>query len=207
MRTLISTCLLLCATLAQAAADPIVACRTDYADDPAAHIACLENALRANGNAAARTEPIGAYAGPATSTTTSLAAPATATMTATASTTTTSSGAAASASPTSGTFTATAIPATPTGLGAEQAKAQQRGPSGEPASVPVHIVGVRYDAEGVGYFTLADGQVWTETVRSPERVHLDPDQEYDARIEVSKIGGYRLYVDGVRWMHKVKRLK
>jgi hypothetical protein len=162
MRMLISSCLLLCAGLAQAVDDPVVACRTAHENDAAARIACLENALR-------------------------------------------SATAASGATPAS--LAAASPPVSPTGLGAEQAKAQQRGPSGAPESVTVRIVGVRYNTEGIGYFTTADGQLWTETVRSPERVHLDADKEYDARLEASKIGGYRLYVDGVRWMHKVKRLK
>jgi hypothetical protein len=204
MRTLISSCLLFCAGLAQAAHDPVVACRTAHENDAAAHIACLENALRSRDPAATGTAIPAATAAKSAG---SAAEPSWAPAATAASATVTRVSATTAAGATSASLAAASPPAAPTGLGAEQAKAQQRGPSGAPESVAVRIVGVRYNTEGIGYFTMADGQLWTETVRSPERVHLDADKEYDARLEASKIGGYRLYVDGVRWMHKVKRLK
>lgn len=176
---LLATVLLTClAAVASAGADPISACRTEHAGNDAAHIACLENALRAVGAAPQKAAAAPAATAPA-------AAPAVAAPAA----------AAAAATP------------APTGLGAEQAKARQRTYDTPTEQVTVRIVSATYDAAGLGVFRTSDGQVWRETVASPARHHLDAKREYDARIERGKVGGYRMYVDGIKWMHKVERLK
>jgi hypothetical protein len=72
--------------------------------------------------------------------------------------------------------------------------------------VEVEIVAASY-ASGLGIFELADGQVWRETEKAPEQLRLEPGKQYRARIERGNLGGYRMYVDGVRRMLKVKRLK
>lgn len=94
-------------------------------------------------------------------------------------------------------------------LGVEQAAARKR--EAEPAAAAekatVRIVEVRYNAAGLGVFRMADGQVWQETVATPARLHLQPGKEYDAAIERGSLGGYRMHVDGVRWLHKIERLK
>jgi hypothetical protein len=72
--------------------------------------------------------------------------------------------------------------------------------------VQVEIVAASY-ANGLGVFELADGQVWRETERTPEQLRLEPGTHYRARIERGTLGGYRMYVDGVRRMLKVKRVK
>jgi hypothetical protein len=73
-------------------------------------------------------------------------------------------------------------------------------------AVEVEIVAARY-ANGLGTFELADGQVWHETEKTPEQQRLDPATRYRARIERGTLGGYRMYVEGVRRMLKVKRVK
>ena len=70
----------------------------------------------------------------------------------------------------------------------------------------VEIVGTSY-ANGFGVFQLADGQVWQETEKTPEAQRLKSGQQYRARIERGTLGGYRMYVDGVRRMLKIKRVK
>lgn len=95
----------------------------------------------------------------------------------------------------------------PTGLGAEQVQPANRQEVAEDDSAAVRIVEARYDAKGLGTFRMADGQVWRETSVSAERRRLDHDKEYDARIERSVLGGYRLYVDGVRRMTTVRRVE
>jgi hypothetical protein len=158
-----ATVLLTCGVAAAPAhADSIADCRAAHAGDAAAHIACLEDALRATTEAPA-----------AAAKATSVAAPT----------------------------------PPPAGLGAEQAKARQRSADAPLEQAAVRIVAVRYTASGLGLFSMADGQVWLETVATPERHHLEPGREYAARIERGKLGGYRMYVDGVKWMHKVERLK
>jgi hypothetical protein len=72
--------------------------------------------------------------------------------------------------------------------------------------VDVEIVAARY-TNGFGIFELVDGQVWQETDKTPERQRLDPGTRYRARIERGTLGGYRMYVEGVRRMLKVKRVK
>ena len=71
----------------------------------------------------------------------------------------------------------------------------------------VQIVETRYTAAGLGIFRTADGQVWRETMASPERRRLKAGQHYTARITRGKLGGYRMHVDGVRWMKTVERLE
>jgi hypothetical protein len=94
----------------------------------------------------------------------------------------------------------------PAGLGAEQVLSAQR--QREPAEpAVVHIVSATYNAQGLGTFRLADGQVWRETSTAPERRRLAPDTEYTARIVRGRISGYRMHVDGVRWMKTVERVQ
>lgn len=141
-----------------ASADPVSDCRERHGADPAAHIRCLEDALRAQ-------DP-----GPRPA-----AAP---------------------------------KPPVPASLGAEQAEARQRDAGADgAAAMPVEVVEVRYLASGLGVFRMADGQVWQETVATPARVRLKPGTPYRGRIERGVVGGYRLTVDGVRWLYKVERLR
>jgi len=178
MRFLTTVLLSSLAAAAAAAPDPIDACRDAHGGDSAAHIACLEQALRAAGVSRAGGTAPGKTAPSVASTAAAAAIPA-----------------AAAASP------------QPTGLGAEQAKARQRSPEGPPEQVAVRIASAGYNAAGLGVFTLADGQVWMETVAAPERHRLRAGREYAARIERGSIGGYRMYIEGVKWMFKVERLK
>jgi hypothetical protein len=117
------------------ASDPVAECRAAHADDPPAHIACLERALRA---------------------------------------------------------------------GAEELGAKP--PEERVREVVVEIVAASY-ASGFGVFELADGQVWRETEKTPEQLRLKSGTRYRARIERGTVGGYRMYIDGVRRMIKVKRVK
>jgi len=174
------------AATAAAAPDPIAACRDAHAGDSAAHIACLEQALRAAGASQAR------------NTTPSRAVPA--------GTQVAPPAAMPAAAPVAAPAAAAAVPQ-PTGLGAEQAKARQRAPDQPTEQVAVRVVSVGYNSSGLGVFTLADGQVWRETVATPDRHRLRAGREYAAHIERGTIGGYRMYVDGVKWMFKVERLK
>ena len=168
-----ATVLLTCVVaVASANADPIAACRTAYAGNSAAHIKCLEDALRAAGAAST----------PAPTPTATQATPA------------------ATAMP-------VAVAPPPAGLGAEQVMTRQSSADAASEQAAVRIVSVRYTASGLGYFNMADGQVWVETEAAPKRVHLEPGREYAARIERGKVGGYRMYVEGVSWMYKVKRLQ
>jgi hypothetical protein len=144
-------------TAAYAGPDSIAACRVAYADNPAAHIACLESALL---------EPCGVDAPTAKA------------------------------------------KDQPTGLGSEKLLQTERIIAGAPAEQETFlIVSATYNAQGLGVFRLENGQVWRETVKSSGNKRLKPDQQYQALIERAKIGGYRMYVDGVRWMYKVERLK
>jgi len=185
------------AAMALAAGDPIEACRAAHAGDSAAHIACLEDALRARADAAVpidatpASEPPVAVAVPAPP-----PAPVPAPVPAAA-----AAGTAATAA------TADAPVPAPSGLGAEQAKARQRDPDKPADQAAVTVVGVKYTLSGLGVFSMADGQIWMETVASPDRVRLKPDRQYAGRIERGTIGGYRMYLDDVRWMFKVERLK
>jgi hypothetical protein len=105
---------------------------------------------------------------------------------------------------------AVTAPTAATALGVEQAEARKRAAdpvAAAAATATVRIVDVRYDAADLGTFRMADGQVWRETVATPARLHLKPGREYDAEIERGVVGGYRMRVDGVRWLHKVERLE
>jgi len=158
MRTITSLVIYLAAAgAAFAGTDPAVTCRSAYADDPPAHIACLEAALN---------EPCSAD------------------------------------SPT------LKGEDQPTGLGSDQLIQKQRAKPDAPVEQETFlIVSTTYDTQGLGVFRLDNGQVWRETEKSPRNKWLKPDQQYNARIERAKIGNYRMYVDGVRWMFKVERLK
>ena len=90
-------------------------------------------------------------------------------------------------------------------LGAEQVRAKRDDP--EQAAIDVQITSATYGGDGLGTFRMADGQVWRETEKTPERQRLAKDREYKARIERGSFGGYRLYVDGIRRMMKVERLQ
>lgn len=178
MRFLATVLLSSVAAAAAAAPDPIDACREAHAGDSAAHIACLEQALRKAGVSQASGVQPGKAAPAAVPTAVAAATPA-----------------------------AAATAPQPTGLGAEQAKARQRAPDEPLEQVAVRIASVGYNTAGLGVFTLADGQVWRETVATPDRHRLRAGREYAGRIERGSIGGYRMYVDGVKWMFKVERLK
>lgn len=95
----------------------------------------------------------------------------------------------------------------PTGLGAEQLRAQRRPEEAAIDSAQVRIISARYDAHGIGTFLMEGGEVWRETMAAPERWRLDPGRHYEARIERGKLGGYRLHVDDIRYMLTVRRLK
>lgn len=93
------------------------------------------------------------------------------------------------------------------GLGAEQvARATARQAESGDQEVSVEIVEVSYRA-GLGTFRTGDGQVWRETMASPERRRLDEDRQYSARIVRGRLGGYRMHVEGVRWMKTVERVE
>jgi len=133
-------------------ADPVAAaaierCRSAHAGDAAAHIACLENALRRED----------------------------------------------------------AEPGTQVGLDQVRQRERERGEGPPPAQV--RIVSISYDARDFGTIRTEDGQVWRETEAGSRRPRLDPGTQYTARIERGRVGGYRMYVDGVRWMYKVERLE
>jgi hypothetical protein len=161
------------AAAATSGTDAITACRTEHGNDAAAHIACLEAALRER-----HAEPAAAEKSRPTVTGATAAVPA-----------------AAAAAP-------------PTGLGAEQARARQRKLEDAPVEqVTVRILSTSYGQSGLGVFRMEDGQVWRETEQTPERQRLDPAKQYTARIQPGKVGGYRMYVDGVRRMLKVERVQ
>ena len=101
---------------------------------------------------------------------------------------------------------AAAAPAPPVELGAEQVRAR-KAVDEEPEKVAVRIVSTTYGPDGRGTFRMADGQVWRETEKTPERQRLKVDHEYAAHIERGSFGGYRMYVDGVRRMIKLQRLQ
>lgn len=186
MRFLVTIALTAVAAAAAAGTDPIADCRAQHGGDSRAHIACLEDALRARVPAPLATpSPAVAKATPAVEATPADSAGAVA--------------AAAAAAPVAGNE--------PTGLGAEQAKARQRPLDAPPEQVSVRVVASSYNYEGLGTFRMADGQVWRETTPAPQRHKLKPGQEYPGRIETSKIGGYRMYLEGRTWMYKVERLK
>jgi hypothetical protein len=186
MRYFVTVLLSCVAATAAASPDPVVACRDAHAGDSVAHIACLEQALRAAGVSQADGTTPGRAAAATASAAVASATPA--------------------ASPVAASPAAATVPQ-PTGLGAEQAKARQRSSDEPLEQVAVRVVSVGYNSSGLGVFTLADGQVWRETVAAPERHRLRAAREYVGRIERGSIGGYRMYLDGVKWMFKVERLK
>lgn len=116
-------------------------------------------------------------------------------------------GAAAPAAPAAPTAPAiSSAPEAPTGLGAEQVRSasDHRAPPQEEA---VKVASVTYDALGRGIFRTAAGQTWREMEAGRRNNRLAAGREYDARIEKSTLGGYRMYIDGVRRMLKVERLE
>ena len=93
-----------------------------------------------------------------------------------------------------------------TGLGAEQVRANRaRDTAAE--RMQVRIVSATYGVRELGTFRMADGQVWEETEKSPRHQRLAGDREYDAYIVPGKLGGYRMYVDGLRRMIKLRRIE
>lgn len=96
----------------------------------------------------------------------------------------------------------------PVGLGAEQVAAAQKPRDAPLEQAEVTIVSTSYDnSRELGVFRMEDGQVWQETEKTPRFQRLEPDGQYSARIVRNKLGGYRMYVDGVRRMIKLKRLE
>lgn len=85
-------------------------------------------------------------------------------------------------------------------------RAEDMGAQRHARELDVEIVAVKYASER-GVFEMADGQVWRETEKTPERLRLEPDTRYRAHIERGTLGGYRMHVDGVRRMLKVERVK
>jgi hypothetical protein len=169
---------------AASGADAVTACRTAHGADPAAHIACLEAALRDAESPDAIETPTART--PAATTPTTNA-------------------------PTATAPAAAQVPAArekstaPDSLGAEQLPNAQKPPG--PAPATVQVTSVAYDLRGRGIFRLSNGQVWQETERTPESLRLEPDVQYVARIGRGKFGGYRMYVEGQRRMIKIKRVE
>jgi hypothetical protein len=146
------------ASAAHDGANAVTVCRAAHATDPAAHIACLEDALRPRDVPPLTTPP-----------------------------------------------RAEPQPGAAKGLGSEQLSERRTAASSE--SISVQIAAVAYGAAGHGVFHLTDGQVWRETEAGPRNRRLATDKTYSATIERGKVRGYRMYVDGVRRMIKVERLK
>lgn len=92
-------------------------------------------------------------------------------------------------------------------VGIDQVKQRERERGEGPPPAVVRIVSVSYDARDFGTVRTEDGQVWRETEAGKRRPRLTPGRQYTARIERGRIGGYRMYVDGIRWMYKVERLE
>ncbi len=150
--------LLFSAASLHAAADPVTDCRQAHSADPAAHIACLEAALKARSEL---TSPAPVAASESSSV-----------------------------------------------LGSEQVQQQKRASGEAPdQQVTVRIIAVRYDSAGLGVFKLDNGQIWRETEDIPEHMRLDPGRQYQATLGRGTLGGYRMQVEGLRRMLKVKRLK
>jgi len=92
-------------------------------------------------------------------------------------------------------------------IGLDQVKARERARSDEIELIHIEIVSIAYDSRGRGVFRTTSGQVWQETETIERRPRLSPAKTHIARIEHGKFGGYRMYVDGIRWMFKVERLE
>jgi hypothetical protein len=151
---LLASWLLVAAAVPANGAEAVAACRLAHAKNPAAHIACLEEALNRSG-----TKP------------------------------------------------SSEVPKTtvPTGLGSENLRDQRPPEHDEP--VNVEITSATYGLDGRGIFKMSDGQVWRETETTPANQRLAPDKSYSGRIERGTMRGYRMYVDGIRRMIKVERIK
>lgn len=93
----------------------------------------------------------------------------------------------------------------PTGLGSEDLRTQRPPEYHEPVSV--QITSAIYGVDGRGVFQMSDGQVWRETETTPADRRLVANKSYSGRIERGQVRGYRMYVDGIRRMIKVERLK
>ena len=91
----------------------------------------------------------------------------------------------------------------PPSLGAEQLRTERTQETVE--QVTVQIESATYSFDGKGLFRMTDGQVWKGTESTPPEQRLKPGTSYAARIERGKLGGYRMYVDGVSRMIKVMR--
>lgn len=154
---MVVACLMFGSGAALAGADPILSCRTLHAEDPPAHITCLEQALRSQ-TAVLPSPEDGAVRGAGT-------------------------------------------------LGAEQVRTSRRTADAAPDQMQVQITSVTYTAEGHGLFLMSDGQQWRETEKAPKGQRLNIDGQYTARIQRGMLGGYRMYVDGMRRMIKVERVK
>jgi hypothetical protein len=190
MQFRISLLLSLTPIAALPATDPVVDCRAAHAADPRAHIACLEAALQGRDlepvkDPVVRAEPAAAEQNVAAQATEpAIAGTAIERVVATAET----------------------APPPPTGMGAEQVLAGEQSDTPDEELV-LHIIGSSYNSRGLGTFRTEEGQVWRETTPSPERRRLKPDRQYTARIVRSNLGGYRMHVDGVRWMKTVERIE
>lgn len=164
--------------LALSATDPVADCRAAHAPDPPAHIECLEAELQGR--------PVQPADDAAASAQAEIAVPVTV------------------ATPAA--VEAAVEPPPPSGMGAEQVRAEEQKES-QDEELTLQIVSSSYNSRGLGTFRTEEGQVWRETTPSPERRRLKPDQQYAARIVRSKFGGYRMHVDGVRWMKTVERIE
>ena len=193
MKHFIFPALLLATAIAHPATDPITQCRNEHADNSSAQIECLEAALRARDGIPVEQKSdaaAGTHAAEAAATDASAVEAAAA-----------GAAAVADEAPIQATKPAA------TGMGAEQVRDPGQQADGKKEKVLVRIIGTSYDARGIGTFRTEDGQVWRETMPSPERHRLAPDEQYSGRIERSLFGGYRLYVEGKRWMITVKRIE
>ncbi len=95
--------------------------------------------------------------------------------------------------------------APPPSMGAEQI--DQGRNAQRPDPVNVEIVSISRDREGRLVFVMADGQAWRETETGLDSRLLESGKSYPARIERGKVRGYRMYIDGIRRMIKVERIK
>lgn len=175
--------------------DPIDDCRAKFGSDASAHITCLETAINElQGITDEHSSLPSATAVPDEPKVAPVIAAGSVEASAPAATAGTAAPGAAASSEA-------------TGLGAEQVRENSPSANDEVQQVTVQIVSTSYNSKGLGTFRMLDGQVWRETTASPQRKRLDTGKQYTARIERSKIGGYRMYVDGVRWMKTVERLE